>query len=126
MIYLDTNYLIRGLVPKSPESLAILTWISEGQLFATSSISWYEFLCGPVSEKDILLIQTLLGPRVIAFNEAHASAASRLFNGVQRQRNLKVDTMIAAVAIVEDYLLATSNLQDFKHFVPFGLRLHDN
>ena len=123
MIYLDTNYLIRALVPQSLESKKISQWLSEGHLFTTSTISWYEFLCGPVTEKEITLIQALLGSRISSFNENHASAASRLFNQIGRPRKLRIDTMIAAVALVEGYQLATSNLRDFERFHPYGLKL---
>jgi predicted nucleic acid-binding protein len=60
---------------------------------------------------------------LIPFEEAHAEAAARLFNATGCVRRLRVDAMIASSAMVAGCRLATSNLADFKVFVPFGLVL---
>ena len=49
--------------------------------------------------------------------------AARLYNQVGRVRRLRVDTMIAAAAILADARLATRNRADFEAFQPLGLRL---
>lgn len=50
MILLDTEYLNRALVPDSIESERILGWFEAGEDLCTSSIAWYEFLCGPFDD----------------------------------------------------------------------------
>lgn len=125
MICLDTNYLIRGLVLGSPEATSLIAWYRGGEKLITSSVAWYEFLCGPVSEKQIQTMSFFLTGGVIAFADIHALEAARIFNQVNRSRQLRVDSMIAATAIVEKAHLATENYRDFKLFEPFGLRLKE-
>lgn len=123
MICLDANYLIRGLVVGSLEEKAIITWHRSGKKIMTSAIAWYEFLCGPVSKKQIQVMMLFLTGGIIPFQEIHAQEAARLFNQVNRIRRLRVDVMIAATAIIERAELATENEKDFQLFTPFGLRL---
>jgi len=123
MICLDANYLIRTLVPNSDESQRVMDWYRDGMVLCASSVAWYEFLCGPVSEKDIRIVRALLSGGVIGFETKQADKAASLFNDTGRIRNLKVDAMIAACAICANAKLATDNLDDFRRFVPFGLSL---
>ncbi len=125
MILLDTNYLIRGLIRDTTEAQAIVRWLSMGEDLVVSSVVWYEFLCGPVDDEGVALIQSLLGGRILPFTEDQAAEASRLYNAVDRKRSLRVDAMIAAAAIVSNARLATGNTRDFQTFVPFGLTLED-
>jgi predicted nucleic acid-binding protein len=53
VIALDTNYLINALVAGSPEATALIAWHRNGEVLATPSVMWYEFLCGPVSVREI-------------------------------------------------------------------------
>lgn len=123
MILLDTNYLIRALVPDSMEANRIAGWIKDGEDLITSGISWYEFVCGPVDEKAIALILSLIDDRIIPFTGDQAVEAARLFNGTERKRNLRIDAMIASAAIISNAELATENTDDFEKFVPLGLKL---
>jgi predicted nucleic acid-binding protein len=123
MILLDTNYLIRILVPGSIESLQVVDWFKAGEALCTSSVAWYEFLCGPVDDEGILVILALLQDRVLPFTADQASESARLFNAAGRKRQLRVDAMIAAAAIVSNARLATGNTEDFRTFSPLGLRL---
>lgn len=123
MIALDTNYLINALVAGSPEAAALIAWHQSGEVLAVSSVVWYEFLCGPVSVREIGLIRVLLRGGVITYGEQEATEAARLFNATGRSRRLRVDAMIAACALVSGAGLATSNQTDFQAFVPHGLML---
>lgn len=123
MILLDTNYLITSLVPKSLEAQQVKDWIRKGQELCTSSICWYEFLCGPVEDEGILLVSFLIRELVLPFTADQAKEASRLFNETGRKRHLRVYAMIAAAAIVSNSLLATDNQDDFGEFLPYGLKL---
>ncbi len=123
MILLDTNFLIRSLVSETSEALCIIDWIQSGELLCTSGITWYEFLCGPVDDEGIAVAATLLEERIIPFTPDQAAEAARLYNQTGRKRNLRVDAMIAAAAIIADAELATENIKDFTYFIPSGLRL---
>lgn len=122
MICLDTNYLIMGLVAGSDEATRLLAWAESGETFSVSSIVWYEFLCGPITNEQEAAMQ-LLVPDIVVFDGAVAREAARLFNAVGRSRRLRVDAMIAATAIIGDTPLATRNLADFSRFTDLGLRL---
>lgn len=123
MILLDTNYLIRALVPGSVEAAAIFGWIDAQEDLCTSSVCWYEFLCGPVDEEGVIVVRAILRERILPFTGDQAAESSRLFNAVGRKRSLRVDAMIAAAAIVANAELATANFDDFAGFEPLGLRL---
>ena len=122
MICLDTNYLILGLVPGSQERESLIQWFQSGEWLITPMPAWYEFLSGPVTPVQVTTIRAFL-QEVVPFDEAQASAAANLFNTSGRKRALSVDAMIAATAIVSGAALATNNQDDFKSFVPHGLRL---
>jgi predicted nucleic acid-binding protein len=123
MILLDTNYLIRALVPDSVESERIVDWFQAGENLCTSSIAWYEFLCGPVDDEGVLVVQSLLQERILPYTTEQAAESARLFNVTGRKRHLRVDAMIAAAAIVTGAELAISNTGHFEEFRKFGLKL---
>lgn len=130
MILLDTNYLIRALVPASAEAGKVIAWTGAGKDLCTSAVCWYEFLCGPVTAEGIDIIYGLIQERVLPFTSDQAAEASRLFNAtgrsrrpIGRTRRLRVDAMIAAAAIISNASLATDNGDDFSLFTPLGLRL---
>ena len=123
MILLDTNYLIKALVPESKESLEVRKWLEQKSELITTSISWYEFLCGPVDENGENLMELILQGRIVPFTTDCAREAARLFNAVNRKRSLRVDAMIAASAIVFNAELATDNMRDFSAFSKYGLTL---
>lgn len=122
MICLDTNYLIRGLVSGSREGEELAAWITSGERLVTPVIAWYEFLCGPVTARQVETMRAFVSA-LIAFDASHAVMAAALYNAVGRKRRLRVDAMIAAVAIVAGASLATSNQEDFCEFVGHGLLL---
>ncbi len=113
MICLDTNYLIKVLLPGSAEAEAVFNWLRQGVTLSASSVAWYEFVCEPVKASEIELVQTLLAGGVLPFGDAEAREAARLFNVVHRSRRFRVDAMIAATAMVAD----------FEAFAPHGLKL---
>ena len=48
MIHLDTSFLIRALARGLPEDRRLRGWLRSQEPLGMSSISWAEFLCGPV------------------------------------------------------------------------------
>jgi predicted nucleic acid-binding protein len=123
MICLDTNYLIRGLVKGTLESDRLVRWHQTGEPLISAAPAWYDFLCGPVSQPQIRVMHAFLSAGVIAFEEAHAVEAARLFTAIGRIRRFRIDAMIAATAILAGARLATLDKGDFKVFVPHGLKL---
>lgn len=123
MIHLDTNLLIALADAEDPHHPRALKLMRANPRAAVSSLVWWEFACGPVSEAGLLLIRKLLPGGIIPFTEAHSAEAARLFNSVARARRLRFDSLIAATAILAGAELATLNPEDFQPFTPHGLRL---
>ncbi len=115
MILLDTNILIFALVPDSPESRQVMKWLEEEVPLVTSTIVWYEFLCGPVRREHIELAWRLLTD-VFPFGGEESQVAANLYKQAGRKRGVKVDAMIAATAIANGAVLATRNTGDFQRF----------
>ena len=122
MIHLDTSFLIRALIPGSPESHRLRDWIGSGEALIVNAVAWAEFLCGPLSKNDLEVAVRIAG-QPHDFTPEHAAIAARLFNESGRRRGAMLDCMIAAPAIAEGALLATGNVDDFSRFVEYGLRL---
>jgi predicted nucleic acid-binding protein len=122
-ICLDTNYLVRGLLEGARESSELVLWRQSGEILLSAAPAWYEFLCGPITDLQIRIIRSFLSGGIAAFEEIQAAEAARLFNAIGRIRRLRTDTMIAATAIVAGASLATSNMEDFRVFIPLGLKI---
>ncbi|MFP3960345.1 MAG: type II toxin-antitoxin system VapC family toxin [Spirochaetaceae bacterium] len=123
VILLDTNYLIRLLVAGTEEARRVDAWQDEGETLCTGSISWYEFLSGPVDAEAIELVRSLIGGRILPFVDDTAAETARLFNAAGRVRRLRVDAMIAATALLARARLATENRSDFRMFAEPALEL---
>jgi predicted nucleic acid-binding protein len=123
VILLDTNYLIRMLVKGTAVAAHVSQWITAGHPLATSAICWYEFVTGPVDEQGTGVVMEALDERIIPFTADYAREAARLYNATGRRRQMRIDAMIAATAIVTNAHLATENRDDFASFEPLGLRI---
>lgn len=122
MIHLDTSFLIRALVPASPEDRVLRIWLKNRVPLAMSSIGWSEFLCGPVDGSHLGLVRSIVRD-VLPFQEEDAVLAAGLFNRSGRRRGTHADCVIAAAAIRAGAPLASANPADFKRFVGEGLEL---
>jgi predicted nucleic acid-binding protein len=123
VICLDANYLIGGTSRERPESVHLLRWIDDGEIFCTPAPAWYEFLCGPAQTEDIEAMGDLVGERIVPFGSAAAELAAELFNKIGRPRARRVDVMIAAMAILQRAKLATLNTEHFQAMTKHGLEL---
>ncbi len=85
-------------------------------------LAWAEFLCGPVSPEAIDVAATILGDS-LPFGADEAALSARLFNESGRRRSSLVDCMIAASALHNGAVLATSNRVDFRRLESLGLRV---
>ena len=122
MICLDTNYLIRALIPGTPEARRLETWMEGGEKITLPAVAWYEFLCGCTAEEEQLAVVLLTGG-LRPFGDPEARVSARIFRAVKTPRHLRVDAMIAGTAIAASAPLATNNRADFKPFVAQGLKL---
>lgn len=123
MIHLDANFLIAGVNRANAEAKAIEHWLLAGESLACSTLSWSEFLNGPVTSAQIATARNFLTAGCVEFAEADAERAASLFNHTGRMRRLKFDCLIAATALVAGAELATRNVEDFRIFLPHGLKL---
>ncbi len=122
MIYLDTSFLIRALVPRSAQDRKLRKWFSEGTSVGIGAIGWAEFLCGPLEPSHIALAARFLGEPA-AFTAEDAEISARLFNLTGRRRGSLADCMVAATSLRLDAALATANVIDFARFEPAGLKV---
>lgn len=122
MIYLDTSFLIRSLIPGSLQDTQLRSWLKEGVPLHVSAVVWAEYRCGADGEQLSLDVANLLA-EVTPFGELEAEATARLYNSTGRLRGSFPDCMIAATAIIAGAPLATLNVRDFMPFSDFGLQL---
>jgi predicted nucleic acid-binding protein len=123
MIHLDTNILI-AMTQSDPKVDAwIIKQTKLGKRFRVSSVTWYEFLTGPVEAQQIQKMEIILDSQPIPFDSSLAAQTASLFNTSGRARKRKVDAMIAATAILHGGILATRNTADFLPFQDLGLTL---
>lgn len=120
MIQLDTSFLIRALVPDTPEDGLLRRWLADRTSLAVSAVVWTEFLCGPLRAREVQLATQVVG-EVLPFGGDDAAVAAELFNRTGRRRGSLVDCMVAAAALSRGASLATSNPADFRRFATHGL-----
>jgi predicted nucleic acid-binding protein len=65
----------------------------------------------------------VLEDRVYPFGRAEAECAARLYRAAGRKKPDRLDSFIAATAIIAQAPLATRDRRGFQRFVPFGLKL---
>lgn len=123
LIQLDTNALIALLDPNGPVYLKMHEACKSGLLPSTSSLAWHELVRGPISTAELLLIEGIVGERVIPMTRSTAELGARLFNSTGRRRSATADCLIAACAMENRSHFVTLNPADFKPFEPFGLSL---
>ena len=122
MIHLDANVLI--LLPRlTADNHPLIQRLRGDEEVAVSSIAWFEYLCGPVIERDLPLTRIGVDGRILDVDQGIAERAALLFNGCGRKRALRTDCLIAATALLAEAELATFNAADFAPFVPYGLKL---
>jgi predicted nucleic acid-binding protein len=123
MILLDTNVLIDLLSENSKILSQVDSWVKANIKLSTSVLCWAEFLTGPVDHNNISLVDYLIEGRIIEFSKSEAECSSDLYNKSGRKRSNRIDTFIAATAIVNNLELATLNTDDFIQFKKYGLSL---
>lgn len=122
MIHFDTNALV-FLPHWARDGHPIVARVVKGEAAAACAIVWYEFLSGPLADREAALARAFLRGNITPIVEDDATLAAELFNAAGRRRLLKTDALIAAVAIRARADFVTLNVADFERFVPHGLRL---
>ncbi len=122
LIELDANFLVAARARDSRESRRLQEWLASASRLQVSAPAWSEYLCGPILEGDIEITRRLLSA-IDPFLQTDAELASELFNLTGRRSRSLLDCMIAAHAIRREALLATLNIDDFRRFEPYGLKL---
>jgi predicted nucleic acid-binding protein len=122
-IILDTNALIA-----LSDSEHVLFHIIEGAVksaaqASTCAIAWHEYVRGPLLDKDRTRALRIIENRIHALGLKDAELAATLFNQTGRRKGSSADCLIAAVAIRIKAEFLTWNLEDFRLFIPHGLRL---
>jgi hypothetical protein len=72
---------------------------------------------------QVNIIRAFLSGGISPFEELQAAEAAHLYNAIGRVHQFRIGAMIAGSAISAGAPLATSNTQDFRRFVPYGLTL---
>ena len=124
MIHLDANLLIAIVRPTDFHYTQGHRVISGLGPFGCSAVAWMEFHSKPVHPRDIAVTQSILSAGITPFDEATAALAAELYYRTGSKRRTRLDTMIAASAILAGAELATTNRDDFATFIPHGLKLH--
>lgn len=125
MIHLDTNLLIAASDPEDPHVPVFRKLLVATPILAVSAVAWTEYrscLVDPVKER--VLLQVLQGG-IVSFDRIAAEFAGQLFYETKTHRRNRLDSMIAATAILAGAELATVDREDFRPFIPHGLKLRD-
>ena len=123
LLLLDTNALIALSAPGHP----LFQWIEAalrvgGQAF-TCSVAWHEYVRGPLEKRDQQRALRIIKQRIEPLGREAAEIAAVLFNATGRCRGSTADCLIAAVTLCKNAQLVTWNTDDFRVFVPHGLKL---
>ncbi|GEM_PF-287807 len=123
IIVLDTDVLIEIFDKESAVGEEILTKI-EGYEIATTSINLHEVLYGLYKVRKKILDE-LLEFTIVDFTRRNALLSAKLEVEVEKRGKPagRFVTMIAAICINRDALLATLNNMHFERFSEFGLKL---
>ena len=122
MIHLDTNFLIQALRPGTEEESKLRQWLEGDEPLGLCTLTWAEFLCGPLDEQDEAQAAALF-PVIEELLPADARKGAELFNRTGRRSRSLADCLIAATALRCGAQVATANRDDFEPFETLGLSL---
>lgn len=123
LLLLDTNVLIALGDPEDVLFQFTEQAMRAGARACTCSVAWHEYVRGPLVKVDRDRALRVIESRIFPLDRSHAEFAADLFNQTGRRRGSTADCLIAAVAVEHDAELLTGNKEDFRLFVPHGLRL---
>jgi predicted nucleic acid-binding protein len=123
MIHLDTNLLIGALDESDGQHQFARRVLAHPGPFFCSAVAWMEFQSRPIPPSLAEIALGILTGGILPFDTAAAALAGQLFHATGSRRRTRIDTMIAASAILSGAGLATANPEDFLPFVAHGLEL---
>ena len=123
MIHLDTNLLIGAGDTADEHYLTARRVLAGAGPFGCSAVAWTEFHSQPLPPVLHAATRGLLTGGILPFDEATAVLAGELYHLTGSKRRTRLDTMIAATAILAGAELATVDPDDFKVFLAHGLNL---
>jgi hypothetical protein len=115
-ICVDTDIIIDHLRGRNPGADLYARIIIE-EIPCTTYITRFELLCGARSQKEQRIInECLLGFKILPFDERSSYEAAKIYRDLKRKGRLidVRDILIAGVAIANQMLIATKNINDFK------------
>jgi predicted nucleic acid-binding protein len=124
MIHVDTNLLIASIDPSHEHARVWTRLVMVDEPIAASAVAWTEFRSYSISSNQLLAVEQLLLGGIVAYERAHADLAGELFRKTKTKRKNRLDSMIAATAILAGAKLATLDQRDFQPLVSLGLELH--
>lgn len=123
MTHFDTNLLIALIDPAHPHHPMVVSAVAEEGGLGTSAVAWTEFHSKEVPAPGYHALTHALGGGIVPFSTAEAELAGKLYQLPGVGRGQRLDSMIAATAILAGAELATANRRDFERFTPLGLRI---
>jgi len=123
MIHLDTNLLIGALDGSDGQHQFARQVLARPGPFFCSAVAWMEFQSHLLPPSLSEIAHGILTGGILPFDTAAANLAGQLFLATGSKRRTRLDTMIAATAILSGAELATANPDDFLPFVAHGLKL---
>jgi len=125
MIHLETNLLIGAEDETDAHHLTARLALARRDFFGCSAVVWMGLHSRPAPTPLLRhAMESLLTGGILSFDVKTAELAGELFYSTGSKRRTRLDTIIAATAIVAGAELATTNPADFQVFVPHGLQLH--
>ena len=123
MIHLDTNLLIAASDASNVHHATARRVLACDELFAASAIAWAEYQSKPMTAELTRGVRAILQGGIAPFDETSALLAGEMFRQAGVKRAQRLDTMIAATAILAWAELATVNKAECYAFVIHGLKL---
>ncbi|HEY6140391.1 MAG TPA: type II toxin-antitoxin system VapC family toxin [Thermoanaerobaculia bacterium] len=122
MILIDTSALVDSLCGLRQSENRLNDFMSAGERFRLSTITFYEWLRGPRTQQDLYWQELFFpGDKAIPFGYVEAVVAAEIYRLIRSPRHREADIAIAATAISHRAALWTLNRRDFAD-IP-GLRL---
>jgi predicted nucleic acid-binding protein len=123
MIQFDTNVLIALSDTTDAHYQKALQVLSLQARFSASAIAWTEYRSRPLTTSLQQAVRAILRAGIEPFTEEMAALSGNFIHLLKPKRIHRLDTMIAASAIMSGASLATFSQEDFQIFVPHGLKI---